>query len=64
MDFQDREQITVEQQSEFLVETDGLCTWEQATVFINNNHDVIKVEDVTFEDAMNLLSIGYSAIPF
>jgi len=59
----DREVITEKQENDFLEATMNICSWEDVICFLGK--EVIPVEDITYEDAMYLLTTeNYIACPF
>jgi len=60
----DREEITEKQAVEFLEATMQMCSWKHVVCLIGNN-DTIPIGDITYEDAMYLLTTeDYIACPF
>jgi len=59
----DREELTEKQENDFLEATMNMCSWKDVTTFLGK--EVIPVEDITYEDAMYLLTTeSYIACPF
>ena len=49
---------------EFLIHTNYLFDWDECETLLKDDTPTVYAEDITLEEALCLIDVGYTAVPF